>query len=55
MTYTREQLTALTKEQFNALTTEEQNEVREQGRAFLQADLQSYCNDVYLDRSKAHP
>ena len=35
--YTREELTALTKEQFNALTPEEQNEVRKQGRAFLQS------------------
>lgn len=41
MTYTREQLTALTIEQFNALTTEEQNEVKRQGRAFLHSELES--------------
>jgi len=35
MTYTREQLTAMTAEEFSALTPEEQLEVRAQGRAFL--------------------
>ena len=35
MTYTREQLTAITPEEFAAMTTEEQNEVKRQGRAFL--------------------
>ena len=36
-TWTREELTALTPEEFKALTTEEQEEVRRQGRAFLDA------------------
>lgn len=35
MTYTREQLTAMTMDEFLALTPEEQLEVRKQGRAFL--------------------
>lgn len=35
MTYTREQLTAMTPEEFNALSKEEQAEVRRQGKAFL--------------------
>lgn len=41
-TWTREELTALTPEQFNALTAEEQLEIKNQGKAFLEKDLDSY-------------
>ena len=41
-TYTREELTKLTLEQFKALSPEEQKEVRAQGRAFYQTDIQKY-------------
>lgn len=41
-TYTREELTKLTLEQFKALSPEEQLQVKAQGRAFFEADIQKY-------------